>query len=818
MRTLTFLAAFVLGMLPASGQIMLSEDFSGTTWPPAGWSIDQQATNWSRVSTAHAGGTSPELRLSWSPAFTGTTRFVSPVLDLSSNTQGTALISFRHAVDHYSGNFTIGLAVRKAGGTWSTIWSQTVSGDIPAQEKTFEIPEEHMASDSFQMAFFFNGNSFNINYWYIDDVQVLIPLDIDLAISNVSVERYFYEPAPVQGTVVNLGFENITTFDLNWQAGDGPLQTTTFADLDIPLGGNHHFTADQLMDLEPGMHELEVFISNVNGLEQDDNPGNDLFSTTISVAHQQVSRMPLFEEFTSSTCPPCATFNNTFFNQFTNQNAENMVLIKYQMNWPGAGDPYYTAEGGVRRQFYGVNSVPFLFVNGQQVATSGSAVNNAYQQALQRPSFLDISGFYTTDGNNIILEGSLMPYADFWEVRLHVVVIERVTYGNVGTNGETSFHHVMMKMLPNAQGTQPTLTANQSHVISYTHDMSSTFAEDMDDLMVVVFLQDNNTREVLQSAYFANAPMEALDVTSFPDGDTQVDPDHIISVNFNQPLTHTDGAEITTESLLNVIEFSQLEGNKGEISFTATINEQKNQIVITPDEHLGFENAYHLHIGPLAGVWGQPVEVDLSFTTRASFGAPTVAFNVNDQSENIPVDQVFVISFNQAVTFSNGTMITNSNANELILFATYDAAGEPVSFNATINDDRDIISIAPSSPLLHLQQYFLEVDAVMGVDLDVNQPASVTFSTEEALSVSPPGSVHVNVYPNPAQYFIRAEIGSVSGNALVRLLDSRGNLVLEEFSTNHQITLEVGHLAAGQYFLEIRTNEGRTVKIVNLIQ
>ena len=704
MKKFTLLAIFFLSIFSATGQIMLSENFSGTIWPPAGWSIDQQASNWSRVTTAHAGGTAPELRLSWSPAFNGTSRFVSPVLDLSSNTQGTALISFRHAVDHYGSNYTIGLAVRKAGGAWSTLWSQTVTDDIPAQARTFEIPEEHMASNSFQMAFFFSGNSFNINYWYIDDVQVLIPHDTDLALNNVSVERYFHEPAPLQGAVVNLGFESITTFDLNWQAGDGPVQTTTFSDLDIPLGGSHHFTADQLLDLEPGVHELDVFISNVNGLEQDDNTGNDHFSTTISVAHQQVSRMPLFEEFTSSTCPPCATFNNTFFNQFTYQNAENMVLIKYQMNWPGAGDPYYTAEGGVRRQFYGVSGVPSLFVGGQQVATNGTAVNSAYQQALQRPSFLDISGFFTTQGDNIILEGSLMPYADFWDVRLHAVVIERVTYGNVGTNGETSFHHVMMKMLPNAQGSQPPLTANQTHPISYTHNMSSTFVEEMDDLMVVVFLQDNNTREVLQSAYFAHAPMDAVQQTSVANGEVNVNVDHVFTVKFNQPLIHTDGSEITHENLPAVIQLSKESGQGGQVDFSASISQTMDLITITPDADLENETDYRLYLGPLEGVWGQEVNLDIAFTTEA------------------PV-----------------------------------SAGMPKLSN-------------------------------------------------------------VSVYPNPAKTSLTIDLGEISGQVVLRLLDSRGILVMEKTASHHQITLDVSSLTAGQYFLEILSPAGRTVKIVNLIQ
>ncbi len=49
--------------------------------------------------------------------------------------------------------------------------------------------------------------------------------------------------------------------------------------------------------------------------------------------------------------------------EFWHDNPGEYSLIKYQMNWPGNGDPYYTEEGGVRRDYYGVSSVPDLYIN-----------------------------------------------------------------------------------------------------------------------------------------------------------------------------------------------------------------------------------------------------------------------------------------------------------------------------------------------------------------------------------------------------------------------------------------------------------------------
>ena len=68
-----FLFVFISSILAA--QPLFTVDFSGG-YPPAGWSIDLQAGNWSAVNSANAGGTAPELRLNWSPQFNNTTHFI----------------------------------------------------------------------------------------------------------------------------------------------------------------------------------------------------------------------------------------------------------------------------------------------------------------------------------------------------------------------------------------------------------------------------------------------------------------------------------------------------------------------------------------------------------------------------------------------------------------------------------------------------------------------------------------------------------------------------------------------------------------------
>jgi hypothetical protein len=208
----------------------------------------------------------------------------------------------------------------------------------------------------------------------------------------------------------------------------------------------------------------------------------------------------MFEEFTSSTCPPCATFNTNVFTPFAAAHNDEMSYVKYQMYWPSPGDPYYTPEGGVRQEYYGVSGVPNLFTDGMQTSTTSAGVNNAFSNSLDSPAFMDLSVYHAIDGDSVFVNLDIIPHIS-GELVAYIIVFENITTGNVGNNGETEFHHVMMKMIPDAYGTIVTLTDGETTSISGNADMSTTFVEEMDDLGVVVFVQEVSSKIIFQSAY-----------------------------------------------------------------------------------------------------------------------------------------------------------------------------------------------------------------------------------------------------------------------------------------------------------------------------
>jgi hypothetical protein len=341
---------------------------------------------------------------------------------------------------------------------------------------------------------------YNLDYVYIDNILLFNPLSNDAGLVSLSeTPVYFASPLQIKGTIMNFGTTPITNVEIQYKVDDGPVNTTSITGLSLVTQQSYTFTCDQLFEGILGPHELTVWISKVNG-SPDDNHSNDTLTKTIIKVCYNMARRPLFEEFTSSTCSPCASFNSGFVPWCTSHENE-ITLVKYQMNWPSPGDQYYTAEGGVRKDFYGVGFVPDLYTNGEATATSLSDVQQAYNQAILLPGLVKIKSSHSLNGTVMTINATILPFANFNNLTIYIVVMEKITHNNHMSNGETSFHHVMMKMVPDAYGTTTNLTDRIPFTINETVDLAGTHIEEFTDLIVGVFVQGGSSKEVYQSNY-----------------------------------------------------------------------------------------------------------------------------------------------------------------------------------------------------------------------------------------------------------------------------------------------------------------------------
>jgi len=244
------------------------------------------------------------------------------------------------------------------------------------------------------------------------------------------------------------------------------------------------------------------------------------FLATTSIAQERVT---LIETFTSSTCPPCAPGNINLEGILADpQNDDKSVSLKYQMYWPAPGDPYYTEEAGERRNVYAISGVPTTEIDGTTETGTGNLTQGMLTSAYAVAPKAIIDAHYEVNEatKTITVQASVTVLEDTppgW--RLYMGVFEYQTANNTGTNGETSFEHVMKKMLPNESGKvmSPMMsgeTFNWTEVYTFNGnytlppDANSPIdhatehsVEEFSDLGVAVWVQTLINSEVMQAGY-----------------------------------------------------------------------------------------------------------------------------------------------------------------------------------------------------------------------------------------------------------------------------------------------------------------------------
>jgi len=496
-KSLLFMFALLFAMSATAQNraILLNENFDGEAMPE-GWSImDLGAANWSISHTDNAGGVPNEVKFTYTPTFNGISRLVTPVLDLTG--VESVMFSLKFAFIGYLNSHVLGIATTSDGGaTWHEAWTETFSDD-----GVFSLVEEVATADmgqpNVQFCIFYNGYSFHFDKWYFDDIQIYTLEELDLGLSSIHVP----EVVPTGGLTVgidvtNHGLETVTMVEAAFEV-DGQESVVETFEVDIPSFAGETLYFSHPANMTPGEHNLSCRINLVNG-EEDGFAGNNESVMTVNAIIASPDRTPMIEHFSSSTCSPCVEVNEAMA-AFCEANPGRFTYTKYQMNWPNGGDPYYTPECGVRGDYYHILGVPKCYLDAVDQYDAIVKQSVFDQHALQ-PALMDIRGTFSTDGTVINVSADIMPYINV-EARVYISVNEKVTFGNVGTNGERVFHHIMMKMLPDAEGTTISFVDGEVQHLEFSYDMATTHVEEMSDLEVAIWVQDYDTKEVFNSRY-----------------------------------------------------------------------------------------------------------------------------------------------------------------------------------------------------------------------------------------------------------------------------------------------------------------------------
>ena len=770
-KTLLFAFAllFATGMMAQNRAVLLQESFDGTSMP-AGWSINGQNNNWSVSATNNAGGQPNEMHLTWSPQFNGMTRLVSPAVDLTG--VSSVVFSFKHALDNYSGSNTIGIATSSDGGsTWNQGWSQGYSASN-TYSVSQEITTPDMGQANVQFCIFFNGSSYNINDWFFDDIMVFTLENLDISLTNATMNDFIGSGEAQFGIgVFNMGTTAVTSIEATYQV-EGMEPVTEQFTVNIPSLGTSTLNFTTPTTLAPGAYNVDYTINLVNG-QEDDNADNNVLAKAVSVALGTAHRYPMIEHFSSSTCGPCVQ-PNTMMHNFCNNNEGRYTYTKYQMNWPGNGDPYYTEEAGVRRNYYSVNAVPMAFMDGAGLNFNG--VQTQFDQHAEWPAFFDIAGSFAVEGNTISVKADIMPYVDA-NARVFISVNEKETHGNVGSNGETSFHHIFMKMLTSTQGENIDFVTGEIQHFEYTQDLSSTNVEEMSDLEVAIWIQNQGSKEVYNSHYafeYTDAhpyPVENLTLTEVPA------PRGLFTASWDAPANGTP------------------------VGYDVYVNGELMAENITETEYsFDGESGQFYAVGVIANYEGGLSSVKVMTTVSGELqdmgllisGSPYVDLTVEE-----PTAELHTLNANHATMGDINILSVEEVNDDNVQYL--EISSEELPYALAYGQDF-VISIAPKE-----QNAKSVAETKVVVTSDAGVVEYIVSVDGELLNVTELSS-KVTVYPNPANDQVRVE--SNNGIESVMVYDMMGALLQTVPANGNTVNVNLNGYSNGVYFFSIRQSDG----------
>ena len=306
-----------LPLIGFSQTILLEEDFEGLNFP----------LGWAQTTSSSDGGwllgTNTLLQSQyWSIGSHG--RFIAtnddecdcdktvdylimPPFDLTNLT--STVLQFQSYFDEGSLNGGTEVATVEysfdSGATWNLL--QTIVGTDDGAWDAQTVSLSSLAGNAnVLLAFhYFDDNNWLFG-WGIDDVLVFELEGTDLELSSLTINSTLDVQTPyvIEGTVSNTGLNSIQSFDVSWTIGAN-VYTTNFNSLSIPALGAYNFSHPDILTFNTsGLKTLEVVVSNINGLINDFNPGNDSIYTQIEAVDYATFDNRDYIYYHASSAPP----------------------------------------------------------------------------------------------------------------------------------------------------------------------------------------------------------------------------------------------------------------------------------------------------------------------------------------------------------------------------------------------------------------------------------------------------------------------------------------------------------------------------------
>ncbi|MCX6632247.1 MAG: Omp28-related outer membrane protein [Candidatus Solibacter sp.] len=246
-------------------------------------------------------------------------------------------------------------------------------------------------------------------------------------------------------------------------------------------------------------------------------------------------RMVLAEVFTGSGCPPCAAADVAFDAAMERYTRKDLAVVMYHVHVPRP-DPMTTTETTARSKNYGVTGVPTFAIDGKKTSGGGSrdaapGVFERFQKDLEKDletaAEAKVKIVAGLNGGIVRVSAAVDNVkSDSKDLKVQILLVEK-EIRHLGENG-IRFHPMVVRAFGGEKGEGYQIEANGNATFDASFDVEAIgkdirkqldeyeakghrgetfkFSAKKDqigrgDLAVVVFVQDDKTKHVLQAGY-----------------------------------------------------------------------------------------------------------------------------------------------------------------------------------------------------------------------------------------------------------------------------------------------------------------------------
>jgi hypothetical protein len=239
------------------------------------------------------------------------------------------------------------------------------------------------------------------------------------------------------------------------------------------------------------------------------------------------ARVVAVELFTGAQCPPCVAADIAFTAVSEAFDPSDVVLLQYHLHVPGP-DPMTCPDSEERAAYYRVRGTPTMLVDGQdEGAGSYKDVRKKIDERLDEDAGAQLTATATKDGDSWKVTadvGTTLKNSD-GKLRVRFVLAEEVIR-YAAANGQRFHHHVVRAMPGGVAGfpltgekTVQSVTIKRAEIVKALEqylalaNKERPFPDDdrpldLKKLKVVVLVQDDDNREILQAAQLDLADKE----------------------------------------------------------------------------------------------------------------------------------------------------------------------------------------------------------------------------------------------------------------------------------------------------------------------